>query len=376
MATAKRKRVSVRASDRPDPWMIAAVGLLVVAGLLFVLDTTYFFSRQTYGDSYRMFIKHVSSVVLGGALMFGLSRCRSDLLERAAPWLLMGSLLLLCLPLMPGVGNCTHGACRWIALGPVNLQPGELVKWTFVVFAAAVLAAHGQNGPGWKREVAIVGLLLAVITTVLMRQPDFGTTVLIGALGMGMLLVAGLPTVWLVAMGTAGAAAAAAAIALEPYRVRRILAFLSPDADPLGSNWQLNKSLITFGSGRWTGVGLGSSRLKTGWLPEAHTDFIFSVVGEETGILGAGVLLLCFCLLAQRGFRIAYRHPDRYGQLLAAGLTMALTMQALLNMGVVLGLLPTKGMALPFVSYGGSSMLFSLACVGVLMSLSRELRER
>ncbi|MFQ5352417.1 MAG: putative lipid II flippase FtsW, partial [Candidatus Binatia bacterium] len=345
----KRKRIRVRASDKPDPWLLGLTFVLVVAGLLFVLDTTYFFSRQTYGDSYRMFIKHSVSVVLGLVLMLGLSRCRSDILERAAPWLMGVATLLLLLPLVPGVGTCTHGACRWISLGPVNVQPGELLKWAFVVFIAALLTARSDQLSDWRFGLFPVLGIMAVLGAVLMKQPDFGTTVLIGALGLGLMLLAGVPLYQVGALGVLGAAAAGIMVYLEPYRVKRVISFLNPDLDPLGSNWQLKKSLLTFGSGEWFGVGIGSSRLKTGYLPEAHTDFIFSVVGEETGVLGAGLILLCFSLLAYRGFRIAHRHPDMFGQMLAAGFTMAITLQAFINMGVVLGLLPTKGMALPFI---------------------------
>jgi cell division protein FtsW len=366
----------VRSSDRSDPWIIALTLLFVIIGAMFVLDTTYFFSQRAYGDGYRMVTKHAVSIALGTVFMLVLSRCRSDALERLAQPAFLVAAALLLLPLVPGLGTCTKGACRWITIGPLNIQPAEIAKSAFIVYLAAVLTRKSGQLREWRYGLAPTLAVIAVLDLVLLLQPDFGSAVLIGVIGMSMMFLAGVPLLQLGMLAVPAAAGAALLVALEPYRLKRFLCFLDPSEDPAGACYQLVQSYRTFGSGGVTGVGVGSSVQKAGYLPEAHTDFIFSVVGEEMGLIGAVAVLACFCALAYRGFRVAHRHPDMFGQLLAAGITLAIFSQALINMGVVLGLLPTKGLVLPFLSYGGSSMMMSLASIGVLMSLSRELRER
>jgi cell division protein FtsW len=366
----------VRSSDKPDPWIIALASLFLITGLLFVFDTTYWYSVKYFDDGYLMLLKHVLSVVLGLVGMMVLSRCRSDLLERYAQPLFVAAAVMLLLPIVPGLGSCSKGACRWVDLGPLNFQPAEFAKIAFVVYVAAALTRKAGHLKDWRYGIGPTLIVIAVVVGLLMLQPDFGTAVLIGALGIALMFLAGVPVWQLGVLGATGIAGIVAAVLFEPYRLRRFLCFLNPGEDPEGACYQLIQSYRAFGSGGLTGMGVGASRQKAGWLPEAHTDFVFAVIGEEAGLLGAIVILVLFGLLAYRGFRIANRHPEMFGQLLAAGVTLAIALQALINMGVVVGLLPTKGLALPFLSYGGSSMLVSLALIGILMSLSRELRER
>jgi len=370
------KRVRVKASDRSDPWIVYLTVLLVLAGLVFVLDTTYFFSQQQYGNSYRMVTKHMISVVMGVVLMLSLSRCRSDQMERAAGLVLPLCAAALLLPLAPGVGVCTKGACRWINLGFINVQPGEFVKVAFILYAAAALTRKSDRVRDWRYGMGPTLLVMGMLGGLLLLEPDFGTAVLIGGCGALLMFLAGVPLVQVGMLGIGMAAAGGLLVLLEPYRVQRLFGFMDPWGQAQGAGYQLAQSFRAFGSGRLLGVGIGASRQKAGWLPEAHTDFVFSVIGEETGLVGTTLVVLCFCVLAYRGFRIAHRHPEMFGQMLAAGVTLLIFGQAVINMCVVLGLVPTKGMALPFLSYGGSSMIVMLACIGILMSLSRELRER
>lgn len=372
----QRNRLKVRSSDKPDPWIVALTSLFLITGLLLVFDTTYWFSEKTFNDGYLMIMKHCVSVSLGLIGMFLLSRCRSDMLERYAQPLFAATVVMLLLPLIPGIGACSKGACRWVDLGPINFQPSEFAKITFVVYVAAALTRKAGHLKDWRYGIGPTLIVIGVLVGMLMLQPDFGTAVLIGALGIALMFLAGVPVWQLGGLGALGAGGIVAAVVAEPYRLRRFLCFLNPGDDPQGACYQLIQSYRTFGSGGMTGIGVGASRQKAGWLPEAHTDFVFAVIGEEAGLIGALVIVVLFGLLAFRGFRIANRHPEMFGQLLAAGVTLALALQALINMGVVTGLLPTKGLALPFLSYGGSSMLVSLALIGILMSLSRELRER
>ncbi len=373
----KQARVQVKISDRSDPWIPGVTTLLVVCGMIFVLDTSYFFSSQNYNDGLRVFLKHVFSIGVGVVLLLVLSRLRSDLVERHALKALIASLALLALTLVPGVQVCANGACRWISLfGVFNFQPAELVKVAFVIYVVARLTQNSDKLSDLRKGILPVAALMGGIGVALLLQPDFGTAALLGVLALTLMFMAGVPLWQLSTLAALSGVAGYVLIRMEPYRIRRFACFLDPETDPLGVCWHLRQALMAFGSGQLGGQGLGASTQKSGWLPEAHTDFIFSVVGEETGLIGAVIVVVCFALFAYRGLRVAHRHPDMFGQMLAAGLTLIIVMQALLNMGVILGLLPTKGIGLPFISYGGSSMMVLLAATGLLMSLSRELRER
>ena len=370
------RRIRVRASDRPDPWIVGLTVLLVASGVLLVFDTTYFFSQTTFGDGYMMLTKHVISIVLGSILLWLLAHTRSDTLEEWAKPAFIAALAFLALPLIPGVGNCSKGACRWISFGPLNIQPAELVKVAFVVFMASLLTRKRAELTDIRHGLMPTLAVIGSVAALLLAQPDLGTAALIGLVGVGVMFLAGVPFRHLALLGIPVALGGYLLVAKVPWRLKRILCFTDAWADPRGACYQLVQSYRTFGSGGVEGIGLGASLQKTGWLPEAHTDFVLAVIGEEGGLIGALLVVLCFSILSDRGFRVAHRHPELFGQLLAAGITLALTFQALVNMGVVLGLLPTKGLVLPFLSYGGSAMMASLAAMGILMSLSRELRER
>ena len=376
LPTTEWPRLRVRIAGRPDPWLLCLVAGLATLGIIFVFDTSYFVSTSDFGDGYRMTVKHATSAMIGVVLLYVCSRIPSDFLERKAFWIFAMTLPALVLTIIPGIGECANGACRWVPLVFFNLQPAEFAKIGFIIAACAWLTKMSDRlrNPfyGMFPVFGAVGMLGAVLLT----QPDFGNTVLIGMLSLLLLFLAGVPLWHLAGPTVAFSGIAAFLVYLEPYRLSRLVVFLHPDADPQGVGWQLRQALIAFGSGKVFGQGLGASTQKSGWLPEAHTDFIFSVIGEEMGLIGATVIVLLFALVAWRGMRIAHRHSEPFAQLLAAGLTLLITLQAMINMGVVLGLLPTKGIGLPFLSYGGSSMMAFLAAAGLLLSLSRELRER
>jgi cell division protein FtsW len=369
-------RRGARVGDRADPWIVGSAGLLVLLGVIFVFDTSYFYAAYNYGSGFRMIGKHLFSVAVGLGLLAICSRTGSAWFQAKAPWLMGFAALTLAATLIPGIGVSVNGAKRWISLGFFNYQPAEFAKLAFVIFVSAYLTRMADRVTSLRYGMIPVMVLMGSLGAMLLGQPDFGTSAVIGILGTSLLLLAGVRLWQVGAIGVLGVTAAGLLVWLEPYRWARLMVFLNPGADPQGTGWQLRQALIAFGSGQLSGLGLGASTQKSGWLPEAHTDFIFSVIGEETGLLGGACVLLIFCVLAVRGFRVAHRHEEPFGQLLAAGITLMLVVQALINMGVVLGLLPTKGIGLPFISYGGSSMMMFLAAVGILMSLSRELRER
>ncbi|MFT4571917.1 MAG: cell division protein FtsW [Hyphomicrobiaceae bacterium] len=376
-AMAKGQRVSayVTRADRVDPWIAWLTAALVVCGTIFVFGTSYFFSSYNYDDSLRMFWKHLFSIGVGVVLAVLLSRGRSESLERWALAICAVAAVLLALTLVPGVGACAKGACRWLDLKVLRFQPAEFAKIGFVIFSASVLTRFSDKLKWPHYGMLPVLGMVGLFGVLLLKQPDFGTTALLGVIGVALMFLAGVPAWQVLGLCTIMAKVGYELVKLEPYRMKRLMVFLDPAADPKGMGWQLNNALIAFGSGQVTGQGLGASTQKSGYLPEAHTDFIFSVIGEETGLIGGLFVLVCFGLLGWRGFRVAYKHPARFGQILAAGITLLIVMQAMLNMGVVLGLLPTKGIGMPYISYGGSSMMIFLAMTGMLLALSRELRD-
>lgn len=369
-------RVAVRMSDQPDPWILFLVGFLTVTGLAFVFDASTFVSNFHFGDGYRMIEKHAVSAVVGVALMWVCSRCPSDLLRRRAALLFLLSIPLVVGTLIPHVGVSVNGARRWIPFGLFNLQPSEFLKITFVIAVAAWMDHFADRVRNPFYSIFPVLAAFCGLAAILLGQPDFGTTALLGAIAVLMLFLGGVPWwhLFVPFLGLVGAAFGL--IWTSEYRWNRVTAFLDPEADPLGAGYHLLQALIAFGSGGVSGQGLGASTSKSGYLPEPHTDFIFSVIGEETGLLGGAAIVLLFGLLGWRGFRIAHRHSEPFAQLVAAGLTLVIVLQAMFNIGVVLGVLPTKGIGLPFISYGGSSIMAFLAIGGLLLSLSRELRER
>ena len=307
---------------------------------------------------------------IGLAVMHALSIGGLRLIRLVTPMFLAGSIFLLVLVLVPGFGLEANGATRWIAAGPVQLQPSELAKMALVLYGAALLAKR-------PRMVASVGEMMPYLVVsglvggLILMEPDLGTA-LVAAFAVSALLIAGGAQLrHLALIGAVIGVFALIAILIEPYRQDRIAGFLSPGSDASGSGFQGTQATIALGSGGLFGVGLGASVQKAFYLPEAHTDMIAAVIGEEVGLLGLAVLVGLFGLFGYAGFRIAQRAPDRYGKLLAAGLTAMVLAQATLNLFAVLGLAPLTGVPLPFVSYGNSSLIVMLAAVGLILNVSR-----
>jgi cell division protein FtsW len=356
-----------------DPWIVLAVAVLTALGVVMVLNTSYFFAGERYGDPYHVMRKHVASVALGAVCFLAASRLRSATYERLAyPALALVAVALVAV-LVPGIGLARGGARRWIGLGALNIQPSEIAKVAVVLYLARSIVRKGPRMATFAVGVLPHAIVVAALALLVVAEPDFGGAVLLGALLVAMLFVGGVrPARHLLLPALPLIPVLAYAVYTSPYRVRRLLTFLDPWQDPRDAGFQLVQSFLAFGSGGVLGNGLGQSKQKMFYLPEAHTDFIFSVIGEELGMLGALVFVGLFALLAVRGFRVALRHPAPFGRLVAFGLTLLLVLQAGVNMAVVLGLFPTKGLALPFVSYGGSAMLASMTAAGIVLALSRE----
>jgi cell division protein FtsW len=299
-------------------------------------------------------------------------RIGSDRYRRLAYPLFGIALALMVVVLIPGIGSVRGGARRWLAFGPLTFQPSELAKFALVLFLARSLTRTGARVRELVRGVLPHCLVVALVAVLCLAEPDFGSAALAGVLLVLMLFAAGARTLHLGLFAAAAVPALASLAIASPYRWRRLVSFLDCRQDALGDGFQLCQALIAFGSGGLSGTGLGQGQQKMYYLPAAHTDFIFSVIGEELGLIGAGLVLALFAAVAARGFRIAVRHPDEFGSLLAFGVTSLIVVQGLLNVAVALGMLPTKGLTLPFVSYGGSAMMVSLAEIGVLLALARE----
>lgn len=343
---------------------------LIAFGVVMVYSASAVYAGNMFGNGYHFLVRQTVFALLALVVLAVFTRIKIDWLRASTyPVLLIGVLLMLAVAL--GFGRSAGGATRWLAVGPVNVQPAELAKLAMIMWLAHSLAKKAH-----RVRTFSIGFLPHVIVAVLLMllclaQPDFGSAVMIALLTFVVLFAAGARAGYLLGGVLLALPIGYAAIASSPYRMRRIMAFLEPFEHRQGAGYQITESLMSFGSGGWTGVGLGDGRQKLLFLPEAHTDFISAIVGEELGFIG--VMLLCgaFAWVVLRGLRAAWRVQDEYAGYLAAGMTLFIGLQAFTNLAVATGLVPTKGLALPFVSYGGSSLLVNAAAAGIILNVSR-----
>ncbi len=351
----------------------ALTSFLVVSGLLMIYSTSSIFSFQNYGNQYHFFSRQALFAGVGFLLMI---LCASTDYRKAQSWalpfLIFSGLLLLCL-WIPGLGKTVRGARRWLDLGPFSLQPSEVAKVTLVFFLADRLSRRGVRKAAQESLQGYFNiwiLSLPFLVMVLLTK-DLGSTVILGLAVLVLLFLAGARFRYL-AMTLGASVPMVLLLCLDGYRWKRLLTFVDPWKDPYGSGYQLVQSFLSLGRGGMFGVGLGNGTEKLFYLPDAHTDFIFAVMGEELGLVGCCAFLLFFLSFVVIGLRIALRAPDWFGMLLASGLTFLIGVQMFMNVAITMGMLPTKGMALPFLSYGGSALLVNLVAVGTLMSISRQ----
>ncbi|HET7236738.1 MAG TPA: putative lipid II flippase FtsW [Actinomycetota bacterium] len=359
------------ASRRTVALLLGSTAFLVLTGLVMVLSASSVSAFAQYGDSFMFVQRQAAYAVVGIAGLILASRMRPEAWRRLAWPLLLVTIAMLALVLLPTAGIEAYGSSRWFQLGPVTVQPSELAKLSLVVFGAAILTSKWDK-LGDLGHLAIPLLPVgALVGAMVMLQPDLGTTLIISGSIFLLLFAAGVRLRYLTFAGIAGVVIGAGLIMSADYRRVRFLSFLDPWEDAKSSGYQLIQSLIALGSGGWTGVGLGASRQKWQYVPNAHNDFVFSILGEELGLIGEVVVVLAFVALLFAGLRIATRTTDTFSRLLAAGIVSWFGLQALVNLGAVTGLLPITGVPLPFLSYGGSSLVVSLAAVGVLVSIAR-----
>ena len=381
-ATLRHPAVAARAARRDAArrgtssyvLLFAVLAALNLMGLVMVLSASYVTALHREGSSWFYFSRQLVGVAMGGALFLVTVRIDYRFWRRIAVFAHAGVLALLVAVLMPGVGVNVNGSTRWVDLGILQLQPSELAKLT-TLFVLCDVCARRQAWVGTARKVLHPALIwIGVVVVLLMAQPNLGTTVVVGVTCFAVLFCAGVSGASLAGWGAAGVLAAAWGALGTDYRRARLLAFLDPWADPSSTGYQTIQSQVSFGSGSWLGVGLGEGRQKWGFLPEAHTDFIFAIIGEELGLFGALFVVVLFCLLAYLGLRTATLAADTFGRLLATGITTWFAVQAFVNLGAVIGILPVTGVPLPFISFGSSAMLANMAAAGILCNICRTAR--
>jgi cell division protein FtsW len=348
---------------------------LTVLGLLMIYSATNVMagSQARYGHDPAYFLKRqVLFLTMGVSLAVLLSRVDHDFYRRQIGPIMACTFVLLALAFVPGVRHSANGASRWINLRLFTFQPSELAKFVLLLYGAYAIDARGENPKGGCKAFLPMLGVMALFVGVILKEPDFGMAVVILVSFLAIVFVAGFPWRLLAAAAVAGVAGAAVLIAAKPYRMARLQAFLDPFSQAQAAGYQVVQSLIAFSNGGILGVGVGSGKQKLFYLPEMHTDYIFSVIGEELGFAGVVLVGACFIIMVWVGFRIASRARDPFGKYLAMAFSFVIGIQALMNMMVGLKILPPKGMVLPFLSYGGSSLILHLGAIGILMNVSRK----
>lgn len=361
----------------PDPLLAGLALSLIVVGVVAIASASIGYSDWHFNNPWHHTVRHI--VYLGMAVSLGAVAYRVpiEVWQRTSGlWLLM-ALALLLLVLVPGVGRDVNGSQRWLPLGPITVQPSEIAKFALVLYTASFVVRHAEavqnDWQGLAKPVAILG----VTGLLLLFEPDFGATVICAGTVFGMLFLAGARLGYVLLLVTVAVGALVFMIISAPYRLQRLTAYTDPWQDPYGSGFQLIQSLIAFGRGEWWGVGLGNSIQKLFYLPEAHTDFVFSIWAEETGFFGALVVIVLYCLLIGRILfvgRRAEEDGEPFAGYVCYGVALIFSGQAFVNMGVSSGLLPTKGLTLPFISYGGSSLIMSCVMLSVILRIEYSLR--
>lgn len=353
---------------QPDYLLFMTTLALLVVGIIMVFSSSYTTAKLDTGDMYHFIKRQVLWALVGLTFMVVAARIDYRTWRRLG---LMGyviSIALLGLVLL--VGNEVLGARRWINLGPISVQPSELAKVACINFLAAYMADRRKNLGKFTQGFLFPMGAVALAFGLIMLEPDLGTGVAFMGTAVCMLFASGVRIAYLASIVAMGIPGLALLIIMEPYRMRRLTAFINPWADPQDSGWNIIQSLLAIGSGGLFGLGLGESRQKFSYLPEQHTDFIFAILSEELGFLGSATVVLLFVILAWRGYRAALKAPDFYGSMLATGLTTLIVLQAAVNIGVVTASLPATGITLPLISSGGSSLSVTLASLGVLLNIS------
>lgn len=366
-----------KVQKKSDYTLVITILALIIVGLVVLSSASAVLSYERFGSNYYFFTHQLIYGVLFGVVAFFItSQVNYHYWKKLAAAMLVLTIFLLIVVFIPGVGLEHGGARRWIYIGSFTFQPTELAKLTFLLYLATWLDKRQKGIKDWKYGFVPFATILSLISFLIILQPDVGTMSVIIVIAIAIYFVAGAKFSHLALLGSGGVAMFLMLIKIAPYRMARLTVFLNPEIDPQGIGYQINQALLAIGSGGLFGRGLGKSIQKYNYLPEASGDSIFAIIAEELGFIRILMLIALFMILAIRGFRVAKKAPDFYGKLIATGITSWICFQAFLNMAAISGLMPLTGIPLPFISYGGSALLFSLASMGILVNISKHVTEK
>lgn len=356
----------------PDLLLFIVVIILLSIGICMVFSSSYVMAYKWYGDSYFFLKKQLLYAIIGLVIFFLATSIDYHYYKKLALPILILSIIVLIMVFVPGIGRSAGGARRWLKIGFFSFQPSEIAKFALILYMAESLTRkHSEEIKTFIKGILPSLIIVMVIFLLILKEPDFSTSLIILGISFIMLFIGGTRIIQLFTLGIAAIPVGILILLKEDYRKVRLLSFIDPWRDPLDSGFHIIQSLIALGSGGISGIGLGESRQKYFYLPDQHTDFIFSIIGEELGFIGTLVIITLFILILWRGFKIAINSVDQFGTLLAAGITAMITFQSIVNMGVVTKMIPTTGLTLPFVSFGGSSLIVTMFCAGVLLNISK-----
>lgn len=343
---------------------------LILIGIVMIYSSTSINASKQHGSSFYYLWKHLFTVIIGVIGMFFVSRLEYQRLKRIGIIFLISSFVMLLLVFVPGIGVSVNGARRWLRLWPTNFQPSEFVKLSMVIFLSDYMSRNAHRMKDLGYGIIIPLAVMVAFQLLFILQPDFGSVVNIGILTICLLFIGGARLKYIVSIVLSSIPVLVVLIVFFPYRLKRVTCFLDPWQEPRKCGFQLVQSFLALGRGYISGVGIGNSKQKLSYLPESHTDFIFSLIGEELGLLGVMVVIGLFIWLITRGLSIANKTEDSFSYYLSTGLTIMIGIQVVINLAVVTGLMPTKGLPLPFISYGGSALLINMLAIGILMNIS------
>ena len=346
--------------------------LISIFGVIMVYSSSHIWAEYKYNNPYKYLINQSVFLIIGIIIMLFVSKINYKIYKEKAKLILGLCFLLLVLVLIPGIGTVRNGSRSWFGIGGFGIQPSEIAKIGLVIFCAKYLERNNNLKKDTKKFIFPIMLVIIVFFGLILLQPDFGTGMVIVCSLIGLLFITGTKLGIFVKLGLAGLLGIIVLILIAPYRLERITSFLNPWSDPLGSGFQIIQSLYAIGPGGILGFGFGNSRQKHFYLPEPQTDFIFSIIAEEFGFLGCAFILIMFLIIFIISIKIALQTNDLFGKYLVFGLSFMLIFQASLNLMVVTGIIPVTGVTLPFLSYGGSSLLVSMASIGIILNISRD----
>lgn len=355
-----------------DSFLFISVIIISIFGIIMIYSASSIWAEFKYQDAFKYVKQQGLFFLVGILVMIFSSKISLNFLKRKANLILIGCFLLLILVLIPGIGSIRNGSRSWFGIGGLGIQPSEFAKLGLIIFTAKYLASNQKNMRDVKKGALPIFLVIGIFFLLIMLEPDFGTAMVIALTLIALIFISGLKISFFIKLGILGLAGIVGLIVVAPYRMARIISFLNPWSDPLGSGYQIIQSLYAIGPGGLLGQGFLNSRQKHFYLPEPQTDFIFSIISEEFGFLGVVIVCSFFFFIFYRMLRIALRSNDLFQKYLVFGLAFGIFIQAALNLAVVVGLIPVTGVTLPFFSYGGSSLLISMLSVGLALNVSRK----